>query len=69
MSEDVTEIPDDPAPTICESCGAELLKAKFCPECGTPVKQPPPTCAGCGHQPEAVAKFCPECGAQLALIG
>jgi uncharacterized OB-fold protein len=54
---------------ICSSCGAEVGKAKFCPECGTPTKPARPTCIGCGHQPEAPTKFCPECGAKMPLIG
>ena len=53
----------------CSSCGAEVGKAKFCPECGTPTKPARPTCAGCGHQPESPTKFCPECGAKMPLIG
>lgn len=55
--------------TACVSCGAEVGKAKFCPECGTPTKPPRSTCAGCGHQPEGSPKFCPECGAKMPLIG
>jgi NADH pyrophosphatase NudC (nudix superfamily) len=53
----------------CSSCGAAVGKAKFCPECGTPTKPEPLTCAGCGHQPETPTKFCPECGAKMPLIG
>jgi membrane protease subunit (stomatin/prohibitin family) len=53
----------------CVSCGVDVGKAKFCPECGTPTKPPRPTCQGCGHQPEALTKFCPECGAKMPLIG
>ena len=53
----------------CSSCGADVGKAKFCPECGTPTKPARPTCNGCGHQPEAPTKFCPECGAKMPLIG
>ena len=53
----------------CHSCGVDVGKAKFCPECGTPATRPRPTCQGCGHQPEAVTKFCPECGAKMPLIG
>lgn len=60
---------DESVPIICESCGAELLKAKFCPECGTPLKPTPPACQDCGHQPEVVTNFCPECGAKMPLIG
>ena len=54
---------------ICGSCGAELLKAKLCPECGTPLKPAPPPCQGCGHQPEVVTNFCPECGAKMPSLG
>jgi hypothetical protein len=53
----------------CSSCGAEVGKAKFCPECGAPTKPARPTCVGCGHQPESPTKFCPECGAKMPLIG
>jgi membrane protease subunit (stomatin/prohibitin family) len=53
----------------CSSCGADVGKAKFCPECGTPTKPARPTCVGCGHQPETSTKFCPECGAKMPLIG
>jgi membrane protease subunit (stomatin/prohibitin family) len=53
----------------CHSCGVDVGKAKFCPECGTPATRPRPACQGCGHQPEAVTKFCPECGAKMPLIG
>jgi membrane protease subunit (stomatin/prohibitin family) len=49
----------------CSSCGSAVGKAKFCPECGTPVKPPRPTCSACGHQPEAATKFCPECGSKM----
>jgi membrane protease subunit (stomatin/prohibitin family) len=49
----------------CMSCGSQVGKAKFCPECGTPVKAAKPTCPSCGHQPEAATKFCPECGSKM----
>ncbi len=52
----------------CSSCGAEVGKAKFCPECGTPTRPQKLTCPGCGHQPEGSPKFCPECGMKLPLI-
>ena len=52
----------------CVSCGVDVGKAKFCPECGTPATRPRPSCQGCGHQPEAPTKFCPECGAKMPLI-
>jgi hypothetical protein len=35
--------------------------AKFCPECGTPIKTIP-TCKGCGLELSLLAKFCSECG-------
>jgi membrane protease subunit (stomatin/prohibitin family) len=52
----------------CVSCGVDVGKAKFCPECGTPATPPRATCQGCGHQPETATKFCPECGAKMPLI-
>lgn len=55
------------APAVrCASCGTEVGKAKFCPECGEPVRPPRPACGSCGHQPEAPTKFCPECGGKMA---
>ena len=65
-----------PAPAVqqgatgaaCISCGAEVGKAKFCPECGTPTAPARATCAGCGHQPEGAPKFCPECGAKMSVV-
>ncbi|HEX8163656.1 MAG TPA: zinc ribbon domain-containing protein [Pyrinomonadaceae bacterium] len=55
------------APAVrCAACGTEVGKAKFCPECGEPVRPPRPTCGACGHQPEAPTKFCPECGGKMA---
>ena len=57
-----------PAPK-CVSCGADVGKAKFCPECGAPTKPARLTCIGCGNQPEGSPKFCPECGAKMPLIG
>ena len=58
------------APAIrCASCGTEVGKAKFCPECGEAVRAPRPACGACGHQPEAPTKFCPECGGKMAAAG
>ena len=51
----------------CSACQAEVGKAKFCPECGTPTAPPRSTCLGCGHQPEAPSKFCPECGGKMSV--
>ena len=53
----------------CSSCGADVGKAKFCPECGTPTKPARVACQGCGHEPENPTRFCPECGAKMPLIG
>lgn len=47
----------------CGACNAALTAgAKFCPECGAPVKK---FCSECGKPVTAGAKFCPECGAKL----
>ncbi|MBC7930192.1 MAG: zinc ribbon domain-containing protein [Rubrivivax sp.] len=51
----------------CSGCGAEVGKAKFCPECGVPTAPPRPTCTECGHRPEAAPKFCPECGSKMSV--
>jgi hypothetical protein len=53
----------------CASCGADVGRAKFCPECGTPTKPAPLTCKGCGHQPETPTRFCPECGSKMSVAG
>jgi hypothetical protein len=45
----------------CAACGANVGSAKFCPECGKPVKTKL-TCRACGASPEGSPKFCPECG-------
>jgi double zinc ribbon protein len=44
----------------CSNCGADVKGAKFCPECGTPVKRST-KCGHCGAETNG-AKFCPECG-------
>ena len=51
----------------CSSCGVEVGKAKFCPECGTPTAPPKMACTGCGHEPEGSPKFCPECGGKMSV--
>jgi len=46
----------------CPNCEAPLAaNAKFCPECGTPLKVKT-ECANCGAEIPRGAKFCPECG-------
>lgn len=47
----------------CAGCGAETGNAKFCPECGQPVKAGPRPCSQCGTV--SAAKFCPDCGNKL----
>ncbi len=47
----------------CGACHAVLAAgAKFCPECGAPVKR---FCSECGKPIASGAKFCPECGTKL----
>ncbi len=64
-----SQIIDPATPIICGACGAQLLGAKFCPECAAPLEPAPPACEDCGHQPEVLTIFCPECGAKMPLIG
>lgn len=46
----------------CPHCEAPLAtNAKFCPECGTPLKSPE-NCGKCGAKLQPNAKFCAECG-------
>jgi uncharacterized OB-fold protein len=46
----------------CPNCGAALApNAKFCAECGTPIKATK-FCSNCGAELDRNAKFCPECG-------
>jgi hypothetical protein len=51
-----------PIVATCASCQADVKGAKFCPECGTPVKRET-NCRACGTNTNN-AKFCPECGIQ-----
>ena len=51
------------AAVTCPNCGAQAdADAKFCPECGEPLKK---TCAKCGAELATGAKFCPECGEKV----
>lgn len=62
---------------ICKNCGKEISdQSKFCPQCGTPVKQPEnilksqneqisPVCAGCGQPLKPGSKFCFKCGLKV----
>jgi membrane protease subunit (stomatin/prohibitin family) len=50
----------------CPKCGApQATNAKFCPECGTRLKQEL-HCSQCGAKLTKGAKFCPECGAKTS---
>ncbi len=66
-----------PQPGVCHNCKKALeLNAKFCMECGAPVKkaappalppQPiPKVCSTCNAKLAPDAKFCSGCGAQLS---
>jgi hypothetical protein len=49
----------------CPKCEAPLAtNAKFCPECGEPVKRAV-HCTECGSKLEPGAKFCAECGKKV----
>jgi membrane protease subunit (stomatin/prohibitin family) len=56
---------NQPAKTLCGSCGADVGQAKFCPECGkaAAVKAAPAFCPGCGARSTG-SKFCGNCGAK-----
>lgn len=50
----------------CVNCAASVDQAaKFCPECGTPVRAAKPKCSGCGKEYETPPKFCAECGTKM----
>lgn len=49
----------------CPNCEAPLASnAKFCPECGAPLKVRE-NCPACGSKVTPGSKFCPECGTKL----
>ena len=54
---------------LCNNCGAELKAgAKFCPKCGTPVKQENEIksfCPGCGAELKPGTIFCGNCGCRV----
>ena len=52
----------------CENCGAALVPgAKFCAECGQPVRSR--FCEQCGAKLAPGIKFCEECGSPVAEKG
>jgi predicted RNA-binding Zn-ribbon protein involved in translation (DUF1610 family) len=52
------------ATVICPKCGATVINAKFCSECGAALQTP--VCPKCGKEVAVGAKFCPECGEKLS---
>ena len=52
---------------ICPECASEVAATKFCPECGTPLKDAEKyvDCPSCGVRASAENKFCRECGTKL----
>jgi uncharacterized RDD family membrane protein YckC len=56
--------------TSCAKCGWTLAAgARFCPECGAPVPQPPAPvyCSRCGSKSAPGVSFCAECGSTLIV--
>jgi hypothetical protein len=55
-----------PAPVVlCHRCNSENdADAKFCSECGAPIRQTKP-CDGCGELNDPDARFCENCGARF----
>lgn len=46
---------------VCGKCGrANLVEARFCEQCGTPMSAA--TCEGCSAELAPGAKFCSRCG-------
>lgn len=55
-----------PDTVSCANCGADLSpSAKFCNECGEPVRQKPTNCPECNAPVAPGAKFCNECGTRI----
>ena len=59
------QAPGTSAPAArCTNCGVSVGSAKFCPDCGQPVKSGPKFCPNCGTMSDG-AKFCPDCGHKI----
>jgi S1-C subfamily serine protease/ribosomal protein L40E len=55
-----------PDTVSCANCGADLSpSAKFCNECGEPVRQKPTNCPECNAPVAPGAKFCNKCGTRI----
>ncbi len=51
---------------ICPKCGFQNPQtAKFCSNCGTPLKATGLKCPKCGSEVQPGSKFCPNCGEKL----
>jgi hypothetical protein len=61
-----TELPPVKGMLVCAEGHDVEAGSRFCPECGSPVRQPATT-AQCpqGHENAATAKFCAECGSGI----
>lgn len=52
---------------LCPKCGFQNPQtAKFCSNCGTPLRTPGPVCPNCGTINQAGAKFCTNCGQKIS---
>lgn len=64
-----TEIPAIAGMLVCANGHDAEPGSRFCPECGSPVRQPAAT-ATCpqGHENAATAKFCSDCGSPMTSL-
>jgi len=51
-----------PEMVVCPQCGKQVMKGKFCLECGYRFAT---NCPSCGKALPSGSKFCPECGAKV----
>ena len=54
---------------ICQQCNVQLMEdTRFCPQCGTPVPQPPVVlvCQQCQTELPEGARFCTKCGTPVS---